>query len=136
MQGGIFILNLLDEYVSSHLIPWIGVAEMATLVFGYGETTVCEAFSGFYCIRVFDVFNPPFNGIQLCSYGRKKEGRVMSHPSDCTVQLRTGLAVPSCSPGRGGAVARRWTGLPLGVRYQRVADTPAPTPNGGTNRWQ
>lgn len=35
-QGGLYILTLMDEFVSSHLIPWVGVAEMATLVFGYG----------------------------------------------------------------------------------------------------
>ncbi|XP_040063424.2 sodium- and chloride-dependent glycine transporter 2-like [Ixodes scapularis] len=35
-QGGIYMINLLDEYVSSHLIPWVGVAELVTLVFGYG----------------------------------------------------------------------------------------------------
>ncbi|XP_077544785.1 sodium- and chloride-dependent glycine transporter 1-like [Haemaphysalis longicornis] len=35
-QGGLYILTLMDEFVASHLIPWIGVAEMVTLVFGYG----------------------------------------------------------------------------------------------------
>ncbi|KAH6922031.1 hypothetical protein HPB50_007738 [Hyalomma asiaticum] len=35
-EGGLYILTLMDEFVSSHLIPWVGVAEMATLVFGYG----------------------------------------------------------------------------------------------------
>lgn len=35
-QGGLYILTLMDEFVSSHLIPWVGVAEMVTLVFGYG----------------------------------------------------------------------------------------------------
>ncbi|XP_077547814.1 sodium- and chloride-dependent glycine transporter 1-like [Haemaphysalis longicornis] len=35
-QGGVYILTLMDEFVASHLIPWIGVAEMVTLVFGYG----------------------------------------------------------------------------------------------------
>lgn len=35
-QGGLYILTLMDEFVSSHLIPWVGVAEMITLVFGYG----------------------------------------------------------------------------------------------------
>ncbi|KAH7975316.1 hypothetical protein HPB52_000577 [Rhipicephalus sanguineus] len=40
-QGGLYILTVMDTYLGGFLLPWIGLAELLVVVFGYGLTRFC-----------------------------------------------------------------------------------------------
>lgn len=40
MQGGLYILTLMDTFIGGEMLPWIGLAEIVVVVFGYGRFQV------------------------------------------------------------------------------------------------
>uniref|UniRef100_A0A1S4L6M1 Sodium-dependent nutrient amino acid transporter 1 n=1 Tax=Ixodes scapularis TaxID=6945 RepID=A0A1S4L6M1_IXOSC len=39
--GGLYILTLMDTFIGGEMLPWIGLAEILAVVFGYGIKRFC-----------------------------------------------------------------------------------------------
>ncbi|KAH8032610.1 hypothetical protein HPB51_026063 [Rhipicephalus microplus] len=66
-QGGLYILTMMDTYLGGYLLPWIGLAELLVVVFGYWYERAQFRRLRRFCTDIeFMTGDPPGMALKIC----------------------------------------------------------------------